>query len=378
MKSFLWFLSFLLITPLSHSSSFRVLEYHRTPQTPYIVRQVLANYSQDQLVQELRHFVSCCRPNRLVGSPSHGMLIPFLNERIDHFAQRAPHADLTVRSEEFTPDYDFAIQHFAAQFAQEIQGVVEEDNPAHQMAQTFTQSMIDHLTNLKERKVGGVNFIVEKRGSTYPNEVLILGASMDTLLLDQETWKVGIEGEMPGADGHGSGVSILLALAQVLHHINVPRTIRLIFFDHHEHGALGARAYVQRHRTELKEQTHAFIQLAQLGHDRNNGNLKLYIRPNDEEAAPPDHDVAMDLLARMRAVGASVNFETDSRGFALSNQSAFWEAGIPSVVLSHNREDDLNPRLQTPNDFVETLNFRTLSGAFRTIAGAAIAWAYQF
>lgn len=374
-----------MIAPVM-SSEFKVLEYHQSPQTPYIVRQILTQYPQNNVINYLREFIGQSRPNRLVGSETHGQVATFLKQKLGGLGDEKQMSQITIKLQEFSPHFDQAIAHFEQRFQQEIHGVLDEESDAYKRGAQYTESMVAHLQKLKKKQHKGQNIIWEKKGSAHSEEVLILGAYYDTLVIDGESWKLNPAAKMPGADANASGVAVLLALAEVLTHINLPRTVRLIFFDYSEFGALGAQAYIESLPENSDLSKVSFLNITQIGHDTRRedstgreGNMKVYYRKNDDATPhPQDHKLAEDLLARAQSVGNSVHFEPDPRGYELADQTPFWEAGIAAVVFTQNREDDPNKRHHSSDDFVETLNFRTLNGAFRTIAGAVIHWAYQF
>jgi len=89
--------------------------------------------------------------------------------------------------------------------------------------------------------VSTANVIGEITGSEFPDELVTIGAHLDS-------WDVGT-----GAVDDGIGVGIMLAAA---HHISrLPkrpkRTIRVILFAAEEVGLLGAKQYVEAHQDEL-------------------------------------------------------------------------------------------------------------------------------
>jgi len=71
------------------------------------------------------------------------------------------------------------------------------------------------------------NVIAERRGSTKPDDILLLGAHYDSYR------------RSPGANANASGVAVLLELARVLRNDNPTRSIRLAFFANGERPFLG-------------------------------------------------------------------------------------------------------------------------------------------
>lgn len=90
-------------------------------------------------------------------------------------------------------------------------------------------------------KLQSENVIAEIRGTNKPEEIVILGAHIDTWHLSS------------GAADNGMGVAIALETARILSHLNFKpkRTIRFILFGADEIGLVGSTAYVKEHESEL-------------------------------------------------------------------------------------------------------------------------------
>lgn len=84
------------------------------------------------------------------------------------------------------------------------------------------------------------NTIGEIRGSKYPNQVVILGAHLDS-------WDLGT-----GSTDNGTGSMVVLEAARAIIQsgLKPDRTIRFILFSGEEEGLLGSRAYAARHADE--------------------------------------------------------------------------------------------------------------------------------
>jgi hypothetical protein len=87
------------------------------------------------------------------------------------------------------------------------------------------------------------NVIAELRGSERPDEVVLLGAHVDS-------WDLGT-----GALDDGAGVAIVLEAARRLSELRERprRTIRFVFWGAEEIGLRGARAYAARELTALRQ-----------------------------------------------------------------------------------------------------------------------------
>jgi carboxypeptidase Q len=85
------------------------------------------------------------------------------------------------------------------------------------------------------------NVIAEWRGSSRPEEIIIVAAHFDS-------WDTGT-----GANDDGTGVAAIVETARVLAALDLRpmRTIRFVLFSGEEQGLLGSRAYVVAHGVEL-------------------------------------------------------------------------------------------------------------------------------
>lgn len=76
------------------------------------------------------------------------------------------------------------------------------------------------------------NIIVTKKGSTYPNEYVIVCGHFDSVAAGR------------GANDNGSGVATILELARILKNVPTQYSIKFINFNAEEDGLLGSKAYV--------------------------------------------------------------------------------------------------------------------------------------
>jgi len=109
------------------------------------------------------------------------------------------------------------------------------------------------------------NIVGEIEGALYPEEVVIVGAHLDS-------WDLGT-----GATDDGFGVAAVLGAAEALVRAGLrpARTLRFVLFTGEEEGLLGSRAYILQHTAELGNIVAAFaldwgagpiVQLPTAGH----------------------------------------------------------------------------------------------------------------
>jgi Zn-dependent M28 family amino/carboxypeptidase len=99
------------------------------------------------------------------------------------------------------------------------------------------------LTNTSrwDGETQSANVIGEIRGSSHKDEVIVLGAHLDS-------WDLGT-----GAHDDGTGVGIITAAARLIAEskLRPKRTIRVVFFTNEEFGLSGAKAYAAAYRDQV-------------------------------------------------------------------------------------------------------------------------------
>lgn len=326
----------------------------------------------------LREFVQSGKPNRFIGSSGHADSLNFLQQKIRELDSESQ-GSLSLQS--FTPDIESAIKLYQKDFETEVVGKFKKDSADYKKWDLFTKDMIKNLQKNKNTK--GVNLVWEKKGKDFPQEVLVIGAHYDNILFNKKNLTVLPEARGLGANDNGSGVAILLALIPFLAEVELPRTIRVVFFDFEEMGFLGSRAFVENFKAELKKEKLTFlgmINLEMLGHDsealdkeHKYGNMKAYIRKAGESGHEEDRLLAEELLALGKKSSGAVRFALDANSFNVSDHLAFWEAGLPALTFSQNWESDFNENgYHTESDLVEAVNISTLTHSFHFIGGATL------
>ncbi len=111
---------------------------------------------------------------------------------------------------------------------------------ARQIKSGKTVKIVLALKNSITKGLESSNVLAEIRGSEKPNQVVAIGAHLDS-------WDLGT-----GAIDDGTGVAITVAAAKILKDMGVrpKRTIRVILFANEENGLDGGRAYAALHGKE--------------------------------------------------------------------------------------------------------------------------------
>ncbi|HEV2689417.1 MAG TPA: M20/M25/M40 family metallo-hydrolase [Bryobacteraceae bacterium] len=165
------------------------------------------------------------------------------------------------------------------------------------------------MTNRTAASYESRNVIAEIRGREKPDEIVLVGAHLDS-------WDLGT-----GAEDNGVNVALVLDLARAFHdlHITPRRTLRFALFTGEEQGMLGSEAYVARHKSELDKFTAVVI------FDTGSGHLSgFYLNGREELRAPINHAIgAVDgLKATDHLIDALDG--TDNFDFLIS--------GVPNLV----------------------------------------------
>jgi hypothetical protein len=207
-----------------------------------------------------------------------------------------------------------------------------------------------NLTNsIGDKPVEVYNTVAEIRGSEKPDEIVVLGAHLDS-------WDLGT-----GTTDNGTGSMIVLEAARALQKLGLQpkRTIRFVLFSGEEQGLNGSRAYVTAHKDELPKVSAALI------HDTGTGKVvSISLMRNYQ-----DREVMEKVVAPLRSLGL---LELTERWMTGSDHASFEEAGVPGFYC-----------LQDPAQYFETHHSQadTFDQAHEAdlVEGAQVmaAWAYN-
>lgn len=173
------------------------------------------------------------------------------------------------------------------------------------------------LSNHIRENVQVPNVVAEIPGSERPDEVVIIGAHLDS-------WQPGT-----GAQDNGTGVASVLEAARAIQALHRPprRTIRFVLFGGEEEGLLGSHAYVNRHLTETPNMDAVLV--TDSGSQPARG---WYVMGREDER--PSLAAIAPLLEGLGADGVSSNpqylYQTDHADFDL--------LGVPTLVLWNDQD----------------------------------------
>ena len=152
----------------------------------------------------------------------------------------------------------------------------------------------------------------EIRGSETPEDVVILGAHLDS-------WNPGT-----GAQDNGTGVATVIDAAREIQSLgHAPRrTVRFILFGGEEEGKVGSVAYAKQHRSEMAKIDAVLI--TDTGADLSKGWLVMG-RTDEQEALAQ----VEPLLSGLGSGGSS----TETRELLETDHIGFDVLGVPTLVL---------------------------------------------
>jgi Zn-dependent M28 family amino/carboxypeptidase len=204
------------------------------------------------------------------------------------------------------------------------------------------------------------NISAEKRGTTSPDKVLILGAHYDT-----------VPGS-PGADDNSSAIAVLLEVARNIQKVSLGSTLKLVAFALEECGYAGSIHYAERAR-EGGEKIVGMISLEMVGFTGPRQDYPPYLDPKyypnvGDFIVIIGNERSKELLETVRR-----SFKTcipqlpsefllvpgNGEGLEetrLSDHSPFWDQGFSALMVT-DTAFLRNPNYHLPSDTIETLDF---------------------
>lgn len=178
-------------------------------------------------------------------------------------------------------------------------------------------SMQFSLTNRVRTDVKIPNVIAEIPGREFPDQVVLIGAHLDS-------WEAGT-----GAQDNGTGAATVLEAARAIKSLNrTPRrTVRFILFSGEEEGLLGSNAYVRQHPGDLAKIDAVLI--TDSGAEPAKG-WSLEARDDEKSSLA----AIGPLLAGLGADSVS----SDTGDIFSTDHAAFDVSGVPSLVLWTGRD----------------------------------------
>ncbi|MEE9911304.1 MAG: Zn-dependent exopeptidase M28 [Deltaproteobacteria bacterium] len=235
-----------------------------------------------------------------------------------------------------------------------------------------------------EDEISSRNVVGEIRGTTNPDEIIILIAHLDTISEDED----GIE---PGADDNASGCVGLLAAADIMRFYKFKRTIRFVFTTGEEQGLYGGTAYAEK-MEENEENVVAVLNLDMIGYSK---KTNPYVKPKQQikirhrknkTGHTRDLPIAQTYVKVVSAYGMDQVFDAviEDDGEDASDHAPFWDltatclrrnpagACYPAAwAIEYAEEGFINPEMHTGNDRVGILNMPYYTAIVKAALGTA-------
>jgi hypothetical protein len=173
------------------------------------------------------------------------------------------------------------------------------------------------------------NTVGELTGSEKPDEIVILGAHLDSWDLAQ------------GTTDNGTGSCAVLEAARLLNKSNVRprRTVRFVLFTGEEQGLFGSKAYVKEHKDELPRISMALV------HDTGTGRVT-GIGLQGRQVLQP---ILQGELVALKDLGVT---DINLRGMGGTDHASFEQVGVPGFAV----QQDMNEYFLTHHSQSDTLD----------------------
>ena len=201
-------------------------------------------------------------------------------------------------------------------------------------------------------KIGGpvdqFNVVGEIRGYEKPDEIVVLGAHLDS-------WELGT-----GALDNGCNAAMVIEAARAIKASGLlpRRTIRFILFSGEEQGLLGSWAYVQAHRGEMDKYRAAVI------FDSGTGRVTGYSLGGRRDIEPAVRDILRPFAS----------WDVDNHTYdaeAGSDHLDFLLEGVPTLVANQEVANYLQ-NYHAASDTFDKVDIRELK--LNTVLAAVTAW----
>ena len=184
------------------------------------------------------------------------------------------------------------------------------------------------------------NTIAEILGSEKPDEVVIVGAHIDS-------WDLGT-----GTTDNGTGSMVALEAARAIQKLGLKpkRTIRFVLFSGEEQGLCGSRAYVEAHKAELPKISVALIDDIGTGKIISFGLMENF----------QDQEIMQRIVAPLRPLGM---LEISERLLGGSDHASFDAAGVPGFYGIQEAEQYFQTHHTQADTFDQAKEFDLIQGA---------------
>jgi Zn-dependent M28 family amino/carboxypeptidase len=187
---------------------------------------------------------------------------------------------------------------------------------ASRPAPARTRVELEVVNKITPGPVAVSNTVGELRGREKPDELVILGAHLDS-------WDLG-----QGTTDNGTGSMVVLEAARILAATGIQprRTIRFVLFSGEEQGLCGSRAYVRQHKDEMKQISMCLV------HDTGTGRVESIGLHGSKPSLP----IMEAELVSLKQVGLG---PLSLRACPGSDHISFIMGGVPGFMCDQNMDE---------------------------------------
>lgn len=209
------------------------------------------------------------------------------------------------------------------------------------------------------------NIVFRKEGESDPARRVVLCAHYDSY--SGSTPLVCA----PGADDNATGTAAVIECARVLRSERLERTVEFVLFDAEELGLKGSRVFAAA--LDPGAVYECALNLDMLGWEP---NAEMTAVISGRAGEPGDSAVACALAAAIDSFELPLAAEYIEGERLSSDHMAFWENGVPAVLLIEGRRGELTPYYHSCSDGATTINYafhevctKAALGAISSLAG---------
>lgn len=211
------------------------------------------------------------------------------------------------------------------------------------------------------------NIEVQIKGSTHPDQIVVIGAHYDSVL------------GSPGANDNASAVAATLALARRFAAKKTARTLRFVLFTNEEPpfyqtGQMGSLFYAKSCR-QNGDRIIAMFSLETIGYYTDQPNSQTYPFPFNLVYPSTGNFLGFisDLSSRKLLYKAIASFRRNCRfpseggaipafvpGITWSDHASFWQQGYPAIMVTDTAPYRY-PYYHTEDDTLDKIDFRSLA-----------------
>jgi len=180
------------------------------------------------------------------------------------------------------------------------------------------------------------NVIAEIKGSEKPDEIVLVGAHLDS-------WALGT-----GANDNGCNVTMLMDIARQMKKLNIQpkRTIRFALWNGEEQGYFGSWAYTKKHKRELDQ--HVMAMSVDIG----SGPIIGFFTNGRDEMIP----ILDKMLEPVNSLSNYLNINNPIIG---TDNFDFMLEGVPNLVANH-KPSLYGPNYHASSDTYDKVDFNGL------------------